>query len=180
MKEFRCGGVYYTETMMSMTDTKDRICEILRATERPGIEAVINYLLTSNYFRRGCYGHHKEYGGLALHSLEVYEHMLSHTSGYAANSIAVVGLLHDLGKTTRSDGRGHDRRSVEILDRLGFALTDEERTAIGRHHDKSLGFLTCPIRRNLTAADCSSTRNWKHAHPELCHHRRHHHHNPTR
>ena len=71
-----------------MTNTKDRICQILRATERPGIEAVINYLLTSSYFKRGCYGHHKEYGGLAQHSLEVYEHMLSHTNGYAADSIA--------------------------------------------------------------------------------------------
>lgn len=59
--------------MTNMTNTKDRICQILRATGRPGIEAVINYLLTSSYFKRGCYGHHKEYGGLAQHSLEVYE-----------------------------------------------------------------------------------------------------------
>lgn len=160
--------------MTNMTNTRDRICEILRATERPGIEAVINYLLTSSYFKRGCYGHHKEYGGLAQHSLEVYEHMLSHTSDYAADSIAVVGLFHDLGKTVRRNGRGHGRRSVDILDRLGFALTDEERTAIGRHHDKSLDLLTCPLRRHLTAADCSSTGSWKRARPELCHHRRHH------
>ena len=41
--------------MTNMTNTRDRICEILRATERPGIEAVINYLLTSSYFKRGCY-----------------------------------------------------------------------------------------------------------------------------
>ena len=122
-------GVYVS--MQTMTDTRDRICEILRATGRPGMEAVINYLLTSSYFKRGCYGHHKEYGGLAQHSLEVYEHMLTHAEGYPADSIAVVGLFHDLGKTAKRDGRGHGRRSVEILDRLGFALTDEERTATG-------------------------------------------------
>lgn len=154
-----------------MTDTRDRICEILQATGRPGMEAVINYLLTSNYFKRGCYGHHKEYGGLARHSLEVYELMLTHAEGYPAGSIAVVGLFHDLGKTVRRDGRGHGHRSVAILDRLGFELTDEERTAIGRHHDKSLDLLTCPLRRHLTAADCASTARWKRAHPELRHQR---------
>lgn len=147
-----------------MTDTKDRILEILRATGRPGIDAVINYLETSSYFKRGCYSHHKEYGGLAQHALEVYDHMLAHASGYAADSIAVVSLFHDLGKTAKRDGHGHGRRSVAILDSLGFALTDEERTAIGRHHDRSLDLLTCPLRRHLTAADCTSTGRWKHAH----------------
>ena len=151
-----------------MINTKDRICEILRATERPGIDAVINYLLTSSYFKRGCYGHHKEQGGLAQHSLEVYEHMLSHASGCDAHSIAVVGLLHDLGKTARRDGRGHWNRSIDILDRLGFALTDEERTAIRRHHDKSFDLITCPLRRHLSIADCASTGSWKRAHPKRC------------
>lgn len=162
---------------MTIRECKDRIFGILRSTGRPGVEAVISYLESSSYFSRGCYSHHKEYGGLASHSLEVYEHMLSHASGYAADSIAVVALFHDLGKTARYGARGHGRRSVDILDRLGFALTDEERTAIGRHHDKSLDLLTCPLRRHLTVADCSSTGIWKRAHPELCHH---HHHNSTR
>ena len=154
-----------------MTEIKDRIYGILRATERPGIEAVINYLETSNYFKRGCYHHHKEFGGLAQHSLEVYEHMLAHASGFPADSIAVAALFHDLGKTVRRDGHGHGRRSVAILDRLGFALTDEERTAIGRHHDRSLDFITCPLRRALSLGDMSSTGTWKRAHPELCHRR---------
>lgn len=146
-----------------MTDTRNRIYEILRATERTGIEAVISYLDNSNYFKRGCYTHHKEHGGLAQHSLEVYEHMLSHAGGFPSDSIAVVALFHDLGKTVRRDGRGHGRRSVDILDRLGFALTDDERTAISRHHDRSLDLLTCPLRRHLTAADCASTGRWKRA-----------------
>lgn len=149
-----------------MTDIKDRIYTILRATGRPGIEAVINYLETSSYFKRGCYSHHKERGGLAQYSLEVYEHMLAHSDGFPADSIAVVGLFHDLGKTAKRNGRGHGRRSVDILDRLGFELTADERTAIGRHHDKSLDILTCPLRRHLTAADCLSTGRWKRAHPK--------------
>ena len=162
-----------------MTDIKERIYTILRSTGRPGVESVIDYLEKSSYFKRGCYGHHKEYGGLAQHSLEVYEHMLAHAGGLPSDSIAVAGLFHDLGKTARRDGHGHGQRSVDILDRLGFVLTADERTAIGRHHDKSLDFITCPLRRVLTLGDMSSTGAWKRSHPELCHHSRHHRNNST-
>ena len=147
-----------------MNDTKTRILEILRATERPGIEAVISYLESSNYFRRGCYGHHKEYGGLARHSLEVYEYVCAHAGGIPSDSIAVATLFHDLGKTRRRDGRGHGRRSLDILDECGFHLTEAERIAIGRHHDKSIDFVTCPLRRILSLGDCDSTGRWKRAH----------------
>lgn len=154
-----------------MTEIKNRIYSILRATGRPSVEAVITYLEKSSYFKRGCYSHHKEYGGLAQHSLEVYEYMLAHSDGFPVDSIAIVGLFHDLGKTARRDGRGHGRRSIDILDWLGFELTADERTAIGRHHDKSLDFITCPLRRILSLGDRNSTGIWKLTHPELCHKR---------
>ena len=154
-----------------MSETKDRILGILRATGRPGIEAVISYLESSNYFTRGCYSHHKEHGGLAQHSLEVYEHMSAHTGGrFPSDSIAVAALFHDLGKTRRRDGRGHGRRSLDILDGCGFALTADERTAIGRHHDRSIDFVTCPLRRVLSLGDCDSTGRWKRANPHRCGH----------
>ncbi len=149
---------------MITNELKDRVYGTLRATGRDGIEAVIDYLESSNYFRRGCYTHHKEYGGLAQHSLEVYDHMLAHAGGLPSDSVAVVGLFHDLGKTVRRDGRGHGYRSVAILDRLGFALTDAERVAIARHHDRSPYLLLNPLRARLTRADCVSTAAWKHAH----------------
>lgn len=152
-------------TMNTNTDIRQRIVNTVRSLGRPGTDAVIAYLERSNYFRRGCYSHHKEYGGLAAHSLEVYDHMLAHADGFPADSVAVVALFHDLGKTRRRDGHGHGRRSVDILDGLGYPLTADERTAIGRHHDRSLDLLTCPLRRHLTAADCSSTGAWKRAHP---------------
>jgi len=160
-------------TFFPINDTKDRIYAILRSTERPGVEDVIDYLENSNYFSRGCCSHHKENGGLARHSLEVYDYMHSGTSRAAEDSIAVVALLHDLGKTVCSDG--HARRSVAILDRLGFALSDDERYAISHHHDKSSDSLMPPLRRLLSFADCCSTGRWKLAHfiKSYHHHGRH-------
>ena len=158
-----------TKTMNTNTDIRQRIVDTVRFLGRPGTDAVIDYLERSSYFRRGCYSHHREWGGLAAHSLEVYDHMLAHAGGFPADSVAVVALFHDLGKTLRRDGRGHGRRSVDILDGLGYPLTADERTAIGRHHDRSLDLLTCPLRRHLTAADCSSTGAWKRAHPKHQH-----------
>ena len=158
-----------------MNNTRERILSILRATGRTGIETVIAYLESSNYFKRGCYGHHKEPGGLAAHSLEVYDFMVAHAEG-PSDSVAVTALFHDLGKTRRQDGRGHGRRSLDILDECGFALTEDERIAIGRHHDKSIDFVTCTLRRILSLGDCDSTGRWKHANPDKRGHRHHHRH----
>ena len=153
-----------------MQTYRDRILQLLGSIERPGRDAVIKYLMTSNYFKRGCYSHHREYstdatgGGLACHSLEVYDYMLVHAGGLDAESILVAALFHDLGKTRRHDGRGHGARSVDILDECGFPLTDAERIAVGRHHDGTISFLTCPLRRVLSLGDCDSTGRWKRAH----------------
>ena len=166
-----------TTNTMNTNGHRDRIVAILRGIERPGMDAVIDYLDSSNYFSRGCYGHHKERGGLAQHSIEVYEHMCTHVGGrFPAESIAVVALFHDLGKTRKSDGRGHWTRSLDILDACGFALTDDERTAIGRHHDSTLGFIICPLRRALSLGDMDSTGRWKRAHRDKCGHHHHCHH----
>ena len=160
-----------------MTDIRESIFSALRATGRPGVDALLDYLDKSSYFTRGCYGHHKEQGGLAAHCHEVYLFMLSHNVLLPKDSIAIAGLLHDLGKTNRNIGTGgHGHRSVAILDHLGFSLTDAERKAIGCHHDHNPhDYATCPLLCQLSAGDCDSTRRWKHAHPELCHYRRHSH-----
>lgn len=159
--------------MITNTD-RERVLEILRATGRPGIEAVINYIESSNYFTRGCYSHHKELGGLARHSLEVYDHMSARAGSIPSDSIAVAALFHDLGKTARRDGTGHGHRSVSVLESLGFELSSAERTAIGNHHDHNpLDYAKCPLLRLLSAGDCSSTGRWKRANPDKCGHHRH-------
>ncbi len=147
--------------MKNITDMKQRVFDSIRALGRPGTDAVIDYLEHSNFFRRGCYGHHKEFGGLAAHSIEVYDHMLAHAGAFPIDSITVIALFHDLGKTRHRDGRGHGCRSVDILDECGYPLTADERTAISRHHHKPFNRHLCPILGLLKDADCYSAKTWK-------------------
>ena len=77
-------------TMKNYTDNRERILDIIRALDRPGTDAVIAYLERSNYFKRGCYSHHTEHGGLAAHSLEVYDHMLSRFGGEFGEGVVTL------------------------------------------------------------------------------------------
>lgn len=153
---------------------EDRILGILGGIDRPGMDKVLEYLQQSNYFTTTCNHHHKERGGLAQHSLEVYDRMMAgNVAGIAADSIAIAALFHDLGKTVRGNRAyrgGHDKRSLQILDRLGLELTGAERLAV-TNHQRSLSRIVCPLYLLTVAADCMSTRAWKHAHPEQCHHK---------
>ena len=105
-----------------------------------------------------------------MHSVEVYNFMFAHNvGGFSQDSIAVTALFHDLGKAEGSRYKHWDR-SVEILDRLGFTLTEEERYAIGHHHDKSVPSLLHSLRMALSAADMVSTGRWKREHPSRSRH----------
>ena len=152
-----------------MQDIKTEIIQLLRTVERPGMDAVIAYLESSNYFTRGCYSHHKETGGLAVHSYEVYTHMCAHANGLPQDSITVAAIFHDLGKTVSRRRKGwiprHGHRAVALLDSLGFELTADERKAIWAHHDhRAIDYATCRLLRHLSAGDCDSTGRWKRNH----------------
>jgi hypothetical protein len=95
--------------------TKERITELLLGTQREGMDAMIEYLNTSDFFEapastkfHGCYA-----GGLADHSLAVYELLAEFATktkldakvnwGQMAmkiesSNIIVAGLLHDVCK----------------------------------------------------------------------------------
>ncbi|MBQ8072098.1 MAG: HDIG domain-containing protein [Bacteroidales bacterium] len=141
-----------------MTD-KERILSIIRSTGREGTEEVIGYLLGSNYFTRQNVSHHKQEGGLARHSLEVYDIMMSGRGKISPDSIAVAALFHDLGKTRKGSG-SHGDRAVAILRECGFPLSDDEKTAISTHHGHASTFWTCPLRRLLSFADSVSAGKW--------------------
>jgi len=122
-------------------DTRERIIALLGSVDRPGIGNIIRFLEESTFFTVQCFRHHRYDGGLADHSLEVYDSMCRSCSGMPQDSIVVTSLLHDICKARRADCdwiHGHGRRSVRIIsDICGMRLTDEEYKAIKlhMHHD---------------------------------------------
>jgi len=91
---------------------QNKIIELLRSTERPGIENLCEYMIyESDFFTAPCstqYHLCKE-GGLAEHSLNVYMYMRNAAAGIGyydplfdtegiGNSIIITSLLHDIGK----------------------------------------------------------------------------------
>lgn len=142
----------------------NRIIKILKTLNRPGIDQVIEFMKENNYEGSRCYGHHTYKGGLVDHSLEVYDHMMKNRGDLPEDSIAVCAFFHDLGKASKSRRQieDHEGRSIRILDKYGFTLTDQERNAILTHH-KFEGFLTDPLRKCLSQADMDSTGKWKKA-----------------
>lgn len=147
----------------------DRIISILKQFNRPGTDALIEYLRASNYAEARCYSHHLYRGGLLDHSLEVYNLMMQHKGHLSEESVAICALLHDLGKS-KCDGfavqGSHSDRSILILDKCGFILTDEERSAIRNHHKIDLNILVEPLRKYLNLADMASTGKWKRENPD--------------
>lgn len=83
---------------------KDRIISLLKSTERDGIEDLIESMEAKGFFTAPCSGAHhlSKEGGLAEHSLNVYNIMMSLNESFnaqlPAESIILCGLLHDLGK----------------------------------------------------------------------------------
>ena len=142
-----------------------RILTILRATNRPKMDVVIDQLESVGYFTRGAGGHHIGRGGLAQHSIEVYDFMKRWFGRVLPDdSIAVVALFHDLGKL---NGRHpeHWDRSVALLEDWGFVLTDAERYAIAHHHDLRPGSVFHLLRAALSLGDMRSTHQWFKEHP---------------
>ena len=85
-------------------DIKEKIIEILMATERAGMEDLIAEMDRMGFFTAPCSSqyHLCKEGGLAEHSLNVYFNMLSiclaFNTDIDVDSVAICGILHDLGK----------------------------------------------------------------------------------
>ena len=85
---------------------KDKIIELLRSTNREGIEDVISFLEKSDFFiAPASTRFHGNYeGGLAEHSLKVYEILKSKLDkkeidiNVNNDTIIIVALLHDICK----------------------------------------------------------------------------------
>lgn len=121
-----------------VSQTREKILSMLREIKRPGIDKVIWYLEKSNYFRAQCNSHHIFCGGLAVHSLGVYNEFKKLDIDLPEDSIRVVSLLHDVCKAHlygyNHIGKGrHGYRSVKLLESLGLKFNTGEYDAILKH-----------------------------------------------
>lgn len=146
--------------MMKRNEDKQNFCRLLRSTERQNVEAVIAELERLGFFEAPASrkDHNSMPGGLLKHSLNVYRvaleisrdmsHLLPDFE-ISDDSLIVASLLHDICKAPRYlnssqvDGEyqknynylpvGHGEKSVIMLLRLGFEMTDDEILAIRWH-----------------------------------------------
>ena len=156
-----------------MTDTvynKERFITLLKTTNRAGVDKIIEYLETTDFFEApASTQYHENYtGGLCEHSLKVYDTLerlnKEFDIGIDYKSRIIMSLLHDVCKAecyhkekknvkvgqnwTQIDywkfddenPIGHGHKSVIILLKEGFSLTDLEINSIISHmngYDKS-------------------------------------------
>ena len=86
---------------------KQQYLDLLKTVKREGIDDLINFLEKSDFFKAPASTRfHGSYeGGLAEHSLKVYEilkHKVEHCIepiNIPEESIIIIGLLHDICKT---------------------------------------------------------------------------------
>lgn len=125
---------------------------ITNTVKRKGVEDLLVYIEDcSDFFIAPCSTkyHLNRYGGLLEHSLHVYNVLKDlcdkyYPNVYSDETIAIVGLLHDICKTnfySFSNGKyivddkfpfGHGEKSAYIISKF-INLTDEEAIAIRYH-----------------------------------------------
>jgi 23S rRNA maturation-related 3'-5' exoribonuclease YhaM len=142
-----------------------KIETLLYSTHRPGIEIVIDHLhrkdsqgINDIFFRApaSTNNHNNCFGGLAKHSLEVYQEAKAmyenlvksgETLSFGMDSIILCCLLHDVCKMDEyvldngrsvhtkhyNGGNPHGMKSEHLLRRWHLCLNDEERKAIIWH-----------------------------------------------
>ena len=132
-------------------NTEQKITELLKSTQRGNIEGLIGWLAISGFFTspasmrfHGCYE-----GGLAEHSLNVYEALSELSEGLLRapvpkDSIIIASLLHDLCKVgaykhkgekyvwNKQHPKGHAKLSLEIIKQL-IEITPLEEMMIKYH-----------------------------------------------
>jgi hypothetical protein len=177
-------------TEEDIESTKTEILALLRRVKRRGIGDVIRYLEISGFFTAPCSTkyHLNVPGGLANHSLRVYDILRTIVSAQKLNiphdSIAIMGLLHDISKAglykaniTKSGSvhkgqpwkieeslvMDHGSKSTYLLAIYGLELTDFEAESINYHMGPfGKGFwekqyLLHPLTQLLFCADMAAT-----------------------
>jgi len=146
-------------TRKEMKENQGRVEGLLQTVERPGIDKVVEWLSSSDYYMAPASTmHHGNYeGGLAEHSYTVYKEFKRQAEHYglevSEDSIILTSLLHDSckvdfyvknelksGKTSESKPYktedcfplGHGEKSVALIQRC-MQLTAQEALIIRWH-----------------------------------------------
>jgi 23S rRNA maturation-related 3'-5' exoribonuclease YhaM len=119
---------------------KNQIIELLKSTEREGIENLIEHMENNGFFESPCSSqyHLCKEGGLAEHSLNVYVVMndMCYSLSYCYNgdyevdvdkynSMILVSLLHDLGKMGQYGKRNYVENMISDK-KGGFKQSDKK------------------------------------------------------
>lgn len=97
------------ERIIQQEDVKEKVSALLRSVKRDGVDELISHLENVGYFLApASTQHHLCYeGGLAEHSLNVYNSLLSialsldyEKFGITHDNLVITALLHDLGKSS--------------------------------------------------------------------------------
>ncbi|KEI12772.1 HD domain-containing protein [Clostridium novyi] len=90
--------------MDKLVENKEKIIELLKSTERPGIEIIIQYLNETDFFvAPASTKYHGNFdGGLAEHSLNVYNLFKKKNEqfdlGLSSDTLIITSILHDICK----------------------------------------------------------------------------------
>lgn len=149
-----------------MTDTvynKERFIALLKTTNRAGVDKIIAWLESTDFFEApASTQYHENYtGGLCEHSLKVYDMFKKLNKAFNldinTNSIILMSLLHDVCKANcytkekknvkigqnwtqvdywkfdDNNPIGHGHKSVILLQQFGLTLNDLEIQSIITH-----------------------------------------------
>ena len=135
-------------SVKQIEDNRRRVIDLLLCTNRKGIDTVLEYLDTSGFYTAPSSRnrHHNWKGGLAQHSLGVFESALISARDLPLVSLIICGILHDICKARMlyydSNGnihhnhihiQGHGYRSIKLLEQCKLELKESERLAIRWH-----------------------------------------------
>lgn len=134
-------------TLLKQDENKKRFRELLLATQRPGVENLLEWLenRTDFYESPASSVFHGAYtGGLLDHSLNVYDHFMKLVFGtypeykIYGDSIAIVCLLHDLCKVNTYKVEQRNRKnSAGQWESYDYYARDEQ-FPFGGHGSKSV------------------------------------------
>ena len=146
-----------------LLENKNNYIKLLKSTNRYKIENIIDWLESTDFFEAHASTiYHENYtGGLCEHSLKVYDNMMKLKQEFKFDiddeQIIIMALLHDVCKVNtytkdkknqkigqnwitvdywkRNDDYpiGHGQKSIILIQKTGFVLTDLEILSIVAH-----------------------------------------------